>query len=139
MKVERIILHHSLTRDSGTVFTNAIRRYHVDVKGWDDIGYHYLIELVNDHYEIFVGRMLNTQGAHCRGMNAGSIGICLIGNFNDAGVPANQWDLALRLCRSLMDVFYLTPKDVYGDREFHLRKTCPGKNFNLYEFRRQLA
>ena len=138
MKIERIILHHSLTKDSVTVSWGAITNYHINHNGWDDNGYHFGIELINNRYEILVGRMLNIRGAHCRNHNEGSIGICLIGNFNETYIPANQWDLALRLCRSLMDIFFLTPKDVYRDRDFHSRKTCPGKNFNIYEFRRQL-
>lgn len=135
MKPDRIILHHSLTADSGTVSLDAIRRYHMETLGWADIGYHLGIELVGNHYEILTGRMLTETGAHVAGHNTGNLGICLVGNFDIAPPPPEQWELALRLVRSLCDVFGITPDLVFGHREFTTAKTCPGKLFDIDKFR----
>jgi hypothetical protein len=50
MNPEYIVIHHSLTPDNQTVSWNAIRRYHIDVNKWADIGYHYGIENINGAY-----------------------------------------------------------------------------------------
>lgn len=70
---DTIIVHHSAT-DTGTV--ESIRRYHVEVNGWDDIGYHWLVYRDGS---VHAGRPEQLQGAHAKGRNARSIGICLIG------------------------------------------------------------
>lgn len=132
-----IILHHSLTRDGQTVSWNAIRKYHTRDLGWRDIGYHFGIELVGDHYEILLGRQLDETGAHCRqkNMNRKSFGICLVGNFDDHKIPEAQWNLALKLVRSLMHVFTISLENIKGHCEYANYKTCPGKNFSLTAFR----
>jgi len=138
MNICRIILHHSLTADSGTVSWGAIRRYHLETLGWKDIGYHFGIERVGGHYETLIGRMMTETGAHTSGHNAGSLGICLIGNFDNAPPAPEQWELTLRLVRSLMEVFDIAPDMVFGHRDFTSVKTCPGRMFDLAKFRREL-
>ena len=157
---EYIMLHHSLTPDGETVSWGAIRRYHIswayqgviiseqqgkrlqaegkDVKEpWDDIGYHYGIELVGDHCEILTGRMLTETGAHCpqQNMNTNSVGICFVGNFDKAEPPAAQWDLGIKLVKSLMAVLGIPAVSVHGHREYAPYKSCPGKQFDLDKFR----
>jgi len=129
-KPECIILHHSLTKDSGTVSWDAIRRYH-KAKGWRDIGYHYGIELVGGEYKIFKGRPEHQEGAHTKeqGMNRKSIGICLVGNF-DWGEPC---DAQLnKLYELLEDIFKRYGKlPIYPHHHFANYKSCPGEKFPL--------
>jgi len=134
MKPEYIILHHSLTKDSGTVSWNAIRRYHVHRLGWDYIGYHWGVELVGDRYEILMGRLPNISGAHCRGMNRRSWGVCLVGNFNKAPPDPTQLILALNLVRSLMEIGGIPKERVKMHRDYASYKTCPGVLFPFGEF-----
>ena len=107
MKPEYIIIHHSLTHDGQTVSWQAIRNYHMVNLGWRAIGYHYGIELVNDCYEIIKGRMDNEPGAHCKQarMNHKSIGICLVGNFDEDKPDAVMMHRLTQLTRSCSSQF----------------------------------
>jgi len=137
---KNIVLHHSLTKDGKTVSWGTIRDYHKKVLGWDDIGYHFGIELVDEHYEILMGRMISEIGAHCprESMNRNSIGICLIGNFDLIEPSIFIWTLGLKLVRQLMTSFGINLTHIHGHREFANYKTCPGKHFDLDLFRREL-
>ena len=97
MNPNKIILHHSLTKDSGTVSWNAIRRYHVNENHCRDIGYQFGVEFADDpgdpngSYEILIGRTPDEEGGHTKGHNKDSIGVCFIGNFDDSPPPDRQW------------------------------------------------
>lgn len=129
------VLHHSLTKDGQTVSVPAIRRYHTQVHGWDDIGYHALVELAGNEFEAIIGRPWDYQGAHCgqAGRNHDTWGICLIGNFDMAPPPEEQLDVAFR--RILVPL-----ARIHGMRldrstvTFHRHhamdgRTCPGRMF----------
>lgn len=160
-----VLLHCSATKDGATVSWPAIRHYHKSYayqgriisparahqlikagmvgvkKPWRDIGYHYGIEQVYNKYETFVGRHLTQQGAHCPqgGMNRKAIGICLVGSFDFAPPPDGQWQAALTLVRSLMELFNIPAVNVLGHRDYVGHKTCPGKQFDLAAFRQALT
>jgi len=138
--LEYIMLHHSLTLDGQTVSWNAIRRYHMQDLGWQDIGYHFGIELIGDHYEILAGRMLDEPGAHCKeqDMNRKSIGICFLGNFDLEQPAQKQWELGLKLVRSLAGIFEIPRNKVTGHREYAPYKSCPGTRFDLDRFRKEI-
>ena len=164
MRPTNIIIHHSLTKDSGTVSLSAIRRYHKayvyqgkiitkDVaellmsqgkyvkKPWRDIGYQVVVELVNDEYEIIMGRMPNESGAHCReqDMNFKSIGICCVGNFDTQPPPKALLNKLRAICLYFMAVYGIPPENVYGHREFASYKSCPGNMFDMEAFRKSLV
>jgi N-acetyl-anhydromuramyl-L-alanine amidase AmpD len=137
MNVDKIIIHHSASTDGKIQNWGQIRRYHVDNRGWSNIGYHYGIELVGYDYEILVGRWENENGAHCPGQNKSALGICLVGNFELSPVPARQWQSAIKLVRQLCVNHDLTPDYVYKHSNFKAT-ACPGKYFDLEKFKDDL-
>lgn len=94
--VRFIAVHCSATSPDTDVGVDEIRKWH-KAKGWEDIGYHYVIRRDGT---VEAGRSLEMQGAHVEGHNHESIGICLVGGVrrdpdadgkNDADGP--RWDL----------------------------------------------
>jgi len=134
MRPNKLIIHHSLTADSGTVSWDAIRNYHVNELGWRDIGYHFGLENINGRNEILVGRMMDEAGAHTVGHNTDSLGICVVGNFDIQVVPEEQMSLLVRLSKSLLGVFSLSWEDVKRHSDYASYKSCPGKLFQWDEF-----
>ena len=132
-----IILHHSLTKDSGSVSWDAIQRYHTDTLGWDDIGYHFGIERIGDAIHCLTGRPLEFVGAHCREqqMNIFGIGVCFVGNFDEDLPDTGALEQGKKLCASLCMILNIPVANILGHRECKPSKTCPGILFNLDEFR----
>lgn len=133
---EKIILHHSLTKDSDTVSWGAIRDFHVKANGWSAIGYHFGIENLRGQTEILIGRLADQAGAHCRGHNSDSIGICFVGNFDVDPVPAETWAAGVRLCKFLTRQYGITV--IQGHRELNPHKSCPGINFDIKKFKKEV-
>ncbi|MDB9882279.1 N-acetylmuramoyl-L-alanine amidase [Bacteroidia bacterium] len=88
--VNHCVIHHSAGSNIDTNYVNTLRNiylYHTQSNGWDDIGYNFVIA---PDGTIFSGRDSdgiadedNVQGAHFCSKNGGTMGICLLGNFND--------------------------------------------------------
>lgn len=73
--MKRIVLHCSATPNSEHFDAEDIHQWHLG-NGWDGIGYHHVIVTGG---EVQNGRPHFWTGSHVKGMNTGSIGICLIG------------------------------------------------------------
>jgi hypothetical protein len=131
MVPKRIIVHHSKTKDSETVSASAIRRYHVTTMGWSAIGYHFLVEMVGDHIEVFVGRPLHVAGAHTRGQNRDSIGICFIGDYDEAVPSYDMLNTGADLIAGLCSVLGIPEEEIHSHNKFAGYKSCPGTKFPL--------
>ena len=137
-EITRIFLHCAATRPQWMENyplerqVTEIRSWHL-LKGWKDIGYHYII---GRQGRIAQGRPESQIGAHVKGQNRGSIGICLIGghgsNSDDEATDhftATQLDAARGLIEGLMRTY---PKaKLHGHNEFAAR-ACPGFDASLW-------
>lgn len=95
-------------------------------QGLSDIGYHYVIHLVGTVEE---GRPWERAGAHCRGYNATSIGICYVGGLDKNGKPKDsrtqaQKTVILNLVTKLRARFSIPKSRINGHNEF-ANKACP--------------
>jgi N-acetylmuramoyl-L-alanine amidase len=83
------VIHHGSTKTYCKTQSECARivrsyqNYHIDTQKWGDIGYNFL---VGEDGNVYEGRGWNAVGAHARGYNWNSIGICVIGDFT--GVSA---------------------------------------------------
>ena len=83
--IDSIIVHCSATK-AGLDFTATdIDRWHRE-RGFNGIGYHYVIRLDG---KLEKGRDVTLAGAHCKGWNERSVGICYIGGLDENGRPAD--------------------------------------------------
>lgn len=122
---EHLIVHHSATPD-GTVLRDfdAIKRYHIEHNGWRDIGYHWVVELVNGEYVAIPGRPEDDTGAHCIGHNDDSIGVCLVGDYSVVEPPEAAY---LALEGVIRDVRSRHPLKRVGGHGEYEATVCPGK------------
>ena len=124
--INKIIVHCSYTPKEMDIGVKEIKDWHVG-NGWSDIGYHYVIRRDGTVEE---GRPVSIAGAHVKGHNQDSIGICLVGGKGDNGKPqfnyTHQQLLELQLWIMCTAYKYnLSPSGLYGHYEFNDNKECP--------------
>jgi len=125
MKIKKIIVHCSATRENENISAATIKRWHTKERGWSDIGYHYVIHLDGT---IVKGRKDDVVGAHCLGHNANSLGVCYIGGLDKKGHnPKDTRTLEQKIAlQSLLKTLTFTHPGsvIYGHRDFS-NKACP--------------
>ncbi|WP_163499830.1 N-acetylmuramoyl-L-alanine amidase [Helicobacter suis] len=122
--IKKIIIHCSATPEGQDFSAKDIDRWHKE-KGWEGIGYHFVIKLDGT---IESGRSLDCVGAHCRGHNSDSLGICYIGGLDKNYKPADtrtpeQKEALKSLCLKLLKENVAAK--LYGHRDFEPKKECP--------------
>jgi hypothetical protein len=80
MEIERIVVHHSASHPGSTTL-ELIDMWHQE-RGFKRVGYQIVIE---GGGELRLGRPLDKIGAHVKGHNIGSIGICVTGDNTREG------------------------------------------------------
>lgn len=141
--IDEVIIHCSATRPdwmAGEGYQDKrdeIKRWHL-ARGWRDIGYHYLIDRDG---ALISGRPVGQVGAHVKGHNAGTIGVCLLGghgssendDFHD-NFTVEQDDALRRFIKAKRMEFPGINK-ISGHNEY-AAKACPG--FRVKEWLKEL-
>lgn len=128
--IDFIIVHCSAT-DTNVSF-DILKKNAIN-EGYSDIPYHYVI---TQDGCVISGRSLDVVGAHCKGFNLHSIGICLVGGKNRFDFTLLQISQLLLLLKHLCKQFNIDKSDIYSHYEFNKNKTCPNfdiKNLLKYE------
>ncbi|MDE7472271.1 MAG: N-acetylmuramoyl-L-alanine amidase [Muribaculaceae bacterium] len=121
--IDMIIVHCTATPAGRRVSVADVDSWHRE-RGFDGIGYHYLIGLDGTVYE---GRPIEKAGAHCLGKNSHSIGVCYVGGLDASMKPTDTRTPAQR--RALVELLRQLRRQfpgavIRGHRDF-AAKDCP--------------
>lgn len=120
--INKLIVHHSDSEHKeGEDVVATIRQWHLD-RGFSDIGYHFVI---TKDGKIHNGREPIYQGAHTKGANATSLGVCLIGKSD---YTFDQF-VALGRILSKLEMLFQRKIKVQPHRFFG-KTVCPGFELN---------
>lgn len=131
--LDEIILHTTATtvgwmkQAPAVEKVKEIRRWHVEGRGWSDIGYHYLSDRDG---AIAQGRPLERIGAHVQGHNEGTIGIALVGGYGGKASDnfldnyTTEQDEAVRKLIAKLKRAYPSITKVSGHNQY-ANKECP--------------
>ena len=133
-EVRLLIIHCSATRYDRDFPVEALRASH-KARGFADIGYHFYIRrsgIVTQH------RRLLEVGAHVRGLNRCSIGICYEGGLDESGKTADTRtpEQKERLRELLWKLHTLFPHAlIVGHRDLPgVKKACPCFSCDEYRY-----
>lgn len=124
-KIVGLVVHTTASAYGSDLSAEDIRKYHVNTKGWSDIGYHYVVRLDGT---IELGRDVDKSGAHVLGHNKNTIGLTYVGGLDKNGKPKDtRTDAQKKALRSLLwELRLLYPKaTIKGHRDY-----SPDKNGN---------
>ncbi|HET8605915.1 MAG TPA: N-acetylmuramoyl-L-alanine amidase [Gaiellaceae bacterium] len=109
------IVHHTVnangyTRAQVPAILRGIETYHVLGNGWNDIGYNFLVDRFGQIWEGRAGGIdRNVIGAHSAGFNTGSVGVALIGTYQNVGPTPAQTAALVKLLAWRLDVAHVDP------------------------------
>ena len=129
--IRQIIVHHSASPVEALTWAQ-IRDIHVKERGWSDIGYHAGVVNDADGWLLVKGRDEDQVGAHCKGHNAQSLGICFEGNYSLSELPREAFLIGGHAILAWMRRYGVKWIDVIPHRQLSPTE-CPGKAFPFNE------
>lgn len=117
--IEKIVVHCADTPADMDIGVDEIDEWHRD-RGWSGIGYHYVIRRDG---ELEYGRPEGVQGAHVRGHNRNSLGICLVGGKGGFNFTYSQVERLINLHATLHAKY--PDAEWLGHRDLDSGKACP--------------
>jgi N-acetylmuramoyl-L-alanine amidase len=127
--VNMTFIHHSAgSRSSSPAecikIVRGIQNFHMDDRGWNDIGYSFL---VCEDGRVYEGRGWNVEGAHTLGYNTIALGICIIGDFTKDLPLTVAVTTVKNLIQCGIDKGFIVPHyELFGHRDGRIGTDCPG-------------
>lgn len=115
-RTDYIVIHCSATPPHSDIGADEIDEWHKQ-RGWSGIGYHAVIRRDG---EVEFGRHFDEPGAHVKGQNYRSVGVCMVGGVDADGKSENnfteeQWESLALLVATLERAY--PNADVLGHRD----------------------
>lgn len=125
---QTVVIHHSAyyARDDLSTLLEVERQHRLE-RGWADIAYHFLVGMSGTIYE---GRDIYVRGTHVENFNTGSLGVCLLGNFQEQYPTSEQLVSTQQLVNWAAQRLELT--HIAAHRHFNPQTECPGDHLFLY-------
>ena len=122
-ELNKIVIHCSATEQGKEVSVEDIIRWH-KARGWRTIGYHYVIGITG---KIERGRPIKEQGAHVKGHNKDTIGVCYIGGLINKKPSDTRTIPQIHALRGLVEGLKIAFEinEVIGHRDLSNNKECP--------------
>jgi N-acetylmuramoyl-L-alanine amidase len=129
--IDTIIVHCSDSDHHEHDNIETIRKWHVEDNGWSDIGYHFVI---TQDGTVRGGRNFELVGAHTKGMNETSLGVCLTGKekFSHNQMFSLAW-LISDLTGALPNITRVLPHNYFASG-----KMCPNFNLKIFDTSREI-
>jgi hypothetical protein len=146
---DKLTLHHAACcsaddLEEGKSQVYWIQDFHQNGRGWNDIGYHFLVDRAGNIYQ---GRPETVIGAHVGGANTGNIGVCLLGCYHPPEASCFQTitpesrQSIVELFSWVSDTYGQSPTVLLGHRDYFGTTACPGDNvwIELPRFRAEIS
>lgn len=155
--INAVVVHHTegsngYTQADSPGIVRGIQSYHIDGRGWCDIGYNFLVDRYGTVFEgRFGGINVPVHGAHAYEWNATTSGISLMGSYMTELPPEVQIQAAVTLVAWKLSSYYRAPygqltiggitADVISGHRQASATDCPGQVFYDYlpTFRQRVA
>jgi len=146
---DKLSLHHAACcsaddLEAGKSQVYWIQDFHQNGRGWNDIGYHFLVDRAGNIYQ---GRPETVIGAHVGGANTGNIGVCLLGCYHPPEASCFQTitpesrQSIVEIFSWVSDTYGQSPTVLLGHRDYFGTTACPGDNvwIELPRFRAEIS
>jgi LysM repeat protein len=138
-----IVIHHTATDDGSAYSIDSLHHQ----RGWENgMGYDFLIDngtrgKASGQIEVGPRWIKQMDGAHVKqgDWNKKAIGIAVVGNYSETGLPDKMLDSLVFLVATLRKFYNIPDQNIVGHRDVPGASTeCPGKFFPWAEFKRRI-